>query len=130
MLLIKLTSVMVDDQARAEKFYTEVLGFQIKQDFPVGEYKWLTVVSPAEPTGTELLLEPNSGLPEAAAFQKAVYAAGMPAVSFAVDDIRAEYARLKSLGVAFLSEPTSPEFGPLTVILDDTCGNHLMLFQA
>lgn len=129
MIRIKLTSVMVDNQCKAEKFYTEVLGFQKKQDIPMGEARWLTVVSPAEPDGTELLLEPMGGLAEASGFQKALYAAGIPATAFAVDNIDAEYERMKALGVQFRGEPSKPEAGPSTLLLEDTCGNLIQLFQ-
>lgn len=129
MIRIKLTSVMVDDQSKAETFYTEVLGFQKKQDIPMGEARWLTVVSPAESDGTELLLEPMGGLAEAAIFQQALFNAGIPATAFAVDDLDAEYTRMKALGVEFQGEPSKPEFGPSTVVLNDTCGNLIQLFQ-
>jgi catechol 2,3-dioxygenase-like lactoylglutathione lyase family enzyme len=129
MIRIKLTSVMVDDQDKAERFYTEVLGFQKKQDIPLGEARWLTVVSPAEADGTELLLEPMGGLAEAPGFQKALFNAGIPTTAFAVDDIAAEYERMKALGVEFQGEPSTPEFGPSTVVLNDTCGNLIQLFQ-
>src|SRR5438105_3751070 len=97
MISIKLTSVMVTDQAQARKFYTEVLGFIIKTDIPMGEFSWLTVVSPADPGGTELLLEPT-GHPAARPFQQALYNDGVPLTAFAVDDIQQEYARLTALG--------------------------------
>jgi catechol 2,3-dioxygenase-like lactoylglutathione lyase family enzyme len=129
MIRIRLTSVMVDDQDKAEKFYTELLGFQKKQDIPMGEARWLTVVSPAEPDGTELLLEPMGSVAEAAVFQKALYTAGIPATAFAIDDIDAAYERMKALGVQFQGEPSKPEFGPATLLLDDTCGNLIQLFQ-
>src|SRR5437879_2373522 len=125
---IKLTSVFVDDQDKALKFYTEVLGFVKKQDFPVGEFKWLTVVSPDEPDGTELLLEPDAN-PASQAFKKSVYEQGIPVASFAVDNVHQEYERLKQLGVVFHSEPT--QTGPATVaVFDDTCGNLIQIFQA
>jgi catechol 2,3-dioxygenase-like lactoylglutathione lyase family enzyme len=129
MIMIKLTSVMVDDQAKAHAFYTDKLGFATKRDIPMDEARWLTLVSPADPDGTELLLEPNSGVAEAPVFQNAVYDAGIPITAFAVDDIEAEYQRLKSLGVVFRGEPTEPDFGPSTVTLEDTCGNLIQLFQ-
>jgi catechol 2,3-dioxygenase-like lactoylglutathione lyase family enzyme len=127
---IKLTSVMVDDQAKAQKFYTEVLGFVTKRDIPMGAARWLTVVSPAEPEGTELLLEPNSGVEEAPGFQKALLNSGIPITAFAVDDIEAEYDRLKALGVEFRGPPSKPDVGPSNVLLNDTCGNLIQLFQA
>ncbi len=129
MIRIKLTSVMVDDQDRAEKFYTEVLGFHKKQDIPMGEARWLTVVSPAESDGVELLLEPMGGVAEAPGFQKALFNAGIPITAFAVDNIEAEYQRMKALGVEFRGEPSTPEFGPSTLVLNDTCGNLIQLFQ-
>jgi catechol 2,3-dioxygenase-like lactoylglutathione lyase family enzyme len=124
---IKLTSVMVDDQDKALKFYTEVLGFVKKSDVPIGQFKWLTVVSPEGPEDIELLLEPNAH-PAAQAFQKAMFADGIPLATFAVDDIQKEYDRMKALGVAFRSAPTKA--GPVTItVFEDTCGNFLMLSQ-
>jgi catechol 2,3-dioxygenase-like lactoylglutathione lyase family enzyme len=124
---IKLTSVMVDDQAKAIKFYTEVLGFVKKADFPVGEYKWLTVVSPEGPDDVELLLEPNAN-PAARTYQKALFEQGIPLTSFAVDDVEQEYARLKALGVMFRSEPT-PMGATTVAAFEDTCGNLIQIFQ-
>lgn len=129
MIMIKLTSVMVDNQDKAEKFYTEILGFQKKQDIPMGEARWLTVVSPAEVDGTELLLEPMGGLAEAASFQRALFDAGIPTTAFAVDNIATEYERMKALGVEFQGEPSTPEYGLSVVVLNDTCGNLIQLFQ-
>ena len=124
---IRLTSVFVDDQDKALAFYTEKLGFVKKQDVPVGQFKWLTVASPEEPDGVELLLEPNDN-PAAATYQQAIYQQGIAAASFAVDDIQAEYERLKARGVTFTMEPTS--MGPTTIaVLDDTCGNLLQIAQ-
>lgn len=124
---IKLTSVFVGDQEKALKVYTEVLGFVKKQDFPIGEAKWLTVVSPEEPDGTELLLEPN-GNPAARTYQQAIHKQGIPATAFAVDDIQKEFERMKNLGVVFTMEPTRT--GPVTVaIFDDTCGNLIQMYQ-
>ena len=125
---IKLTSVLVDDQDKALRFYTEVLGFKKKQDFPVGEFKWLTVVSPEEPDGVELLLEPNDN-PAARTFQEAVYGQGIPLAAFAVDDVRGEYERLKELGVVFKDEPTEGP-GSSAAVFDDTCGNLIQVYQA
>ena len=125
---IKLSSVFVDDQDKALKFYTEVLGFVKKTDIPVGQFKWLTVVSPEEPDGTELLLEPSDN-PAAKTFKKAIFEQGIPLTAFAVEDIQAEYERLKRLGVRFTMEPTKT--GPTTVaVFDDTCGNFIQLYQA
>ncbi|HEX6818901.1 MAG TPA: VOC family protein [Ktedonobacterales bacterium] len=124
---IKVTSVFVDDQQKALTFYTEVLGFVKKQDVSAGEYRWLTVASPEEPDGTQLLLEPNAN-PAASAYQQAIFAQGIPATAFFVDDIQSEYERLKSLGVEFRSEPTAA--GPATIaVLDDTCGNLIQINQ-
>ncbi len=124
---IKLTNVFVDDQESALKFYTDVLGFEKKQDFPVGEYKWLTVVSPEEPDGTELLLEPSDN-PAARAYKDSLYEQGIAAAAFAVNDIKGEYERLKRSGVNFRMEPT--DMGTATVALfDDTCGNLIQIYQ-
>jgi predicted enzyme related to lactoylglutathione lyase len=125
---IKLTSVLVDDQDKALRFYTTVLGFTKKQDFPVGDFKWLTVVSPEEPNGTELLLEPNEN-PAARTFQKALFDQGIPLAAFAVEDIQEEYERLKKQGVVFSMEPTKT--GTATVaVFEDTCGNLIQIYQA
>ena len=124
---IKLSSVFVDNQDKALKFYTEVLGFVKKRDIPAGEFSFLTVVSPEEPEGTELLLEPNDN-PAARTFQKAIFEQGIPATAFEVDDIQKEYERMKNLGVVFTMEPTPA--GPVTLaIFDDTCGNLIQLYQ-
>jgi predicted enzyme related to lactoylglutathione lyase len=124
---IKLSSVFVDNQDKALKFYTEVLGFVKKVEMPIGEFKWLTVVSPEALDGTELVLEPNDN-PAAKTFQKAIYEQGRPANAFAVEDIQQEYERLKGLGVVFSMPPT--KMGPITMaILDDTCGNFIQLYQ-
>ncbi|MFL5579529.1 MAG: VOC family protein [Gemmatimonadaceae bacterium] len=125
---ITMTSVMVDDQAKALDFYTRVLGFVKKADIPIGEHRWLTVVSPERPDEVELLLEPM-GHPAARPFQQALHQDGVPATSFACSDVRAEYDRLSKLGVAFRKPPT--EMGPVTVaVLDDTCGNLIQIHQA
>jgi predicted enzyme related to lactoylglutathione lyase len=127
MIRIPLTSVMVDDQAKALTFYTEVLGFQKKTDFPVGEARWLTVVWPADPDGVQLLLEPM-GHPAAKTFQRAMFDSQIPLASFGVDDVQAEYERMKKLGVAFRTPPT--EMGPVRIaVLEDTCGNLIQLAQ-
>jgi predicted enzyme related to lactoylglutathione lyase len=124
---ITVSSVFVDDQDKALKFYTEVLGFAKKRDIPLGEARWLTVVSPADPDGVELLLEPNDN-PVTKPFQEGVYKQGIPATTFAVDDLQAEYERLKALGVAFTVEPTA--MGEvMNAVLDDTCGNLIGLHQ-
>ena len=125
---INLTSVMVDDQSRALKFYTEVLGFVTKVDIPMGEFRWLTVVSPDEQEGTQLLLEPL-GLPAARVYQKALFDDGIPLTSLGVDDIHAEYERMSALGAVFRTTPTA--MGPVTIALvEDTCGNLIQLAQS
>ena len=124
---ITLTSVFVDGQEHALRFYTEVLGFVKKKDFSVGELRWLTVVSPEEPNGTELLLEPNDNA-AAGTYQKALFEQGIPSATFAVDDIQKEYEALKGLGVKFTLEPA--EVGRVKVaVLDDTCGNLIQIVQ-
>jgi len=124
---IKLTSVMVDDQDKALKFYTDILGFIKKTEIPMGEHKWLTVVSKEEQDGVELVLEPM-GFAPAKIFQKALKDAGIPLTAFHVDDIQKEYERLQKLGVKFSMPPT--KMGPVTlVVLDDTCGNNIQLVQ-
>jgi len=126
---ITITSVLVDDQSKALRFYTEVLGLVKKADIPLGENRWLTVVSPESPEGPELLLEPDSNPVVRAAtqgFKKALYEAGIPFTMFAVDDVRLEYERLSRLGVAFKAPPSNA--GPVTIaILDDTCGNLIQI---
>lgn len=125
---IILTGVMVEDQAKALAFYTDVLGFVKKNDVPIGEDRWLTVVSPDGSTDVELLLEPM-GFPPARVYQKALFEAGIPAAVFGVSDIQHEFERLVKLGVKFKSGPTPA--GPVTIaILDDTCGNLIQLLQA
>lgn len=124
---IELTSVIVEDQDKALRFYTEVLGFVKKTEFPVGEFKWVTVVSPEGPGDIELALEPNAN-PAAQAYQKALFQQGIPLTAFAVEDIQKEYARMKKLGVAFTQEPT--QAGPVTIaVFDDTCGNLIQMYQ-
>ena len=125
---IKLTSVMVEDQDKALTFYTDVLGFNKKHEIPVGQYKWITVVSPEGPGDVELTLEPNAN-PAAKAFQEAMFAQGIPLAAFEVGDIAAEYARLRTAGVAFTREPTP--MGPVTIaVFSDTCGNLIQIYQA
>ncbi len=127
MIRIHVTNVLVDDQEKALKFYTDVLGFVKKTEIPVGEHKWLTVVSPQEQNGVELLLEPMAFEP-AQTYQKALKDAGIPYTSFAVDDLKEEYERLVGLGVEFSMEPR--EMGPVMMaVLDDTCGNNIQLVQ-
>ena len=126
---IKLNSVPISDYDQALQFYTEVLGFEKKHDIPLGDgERWLTVVSPEEPNGTELLLEPNAEYPEMKALKEALVRDGIPYTAFEVDDVQAEYERLKELGVAFTMEPTN--MGMATVaVLDDTCGNFIQIYQ-
>jgi catechol 2,3-dioxygenase-like lactoylglutathione lyase family enzyme len=122
---INLASVLVDDQEKALRFYTDVLGFVKKHDIPMGEDRWLTVVSPQDPDGTELVLEPSSH-PAVKPFKEALVADGIPYTSFAVDDVKAEYERLRGLGVRFTQEPV--DMGPVTTaVLDDTCGNLIQI---
>ena len=124
---IKLTSIMVADQDKALRFYTDILGFRKKHEIPVGEFKWLTVVSPEGPDDLELSLEPNAN-PAAKAFQQAMFTQGIPLAAFEVLDIQGEYARLVKHGVAFTCEPTRT--GPVTIaIMSDTCGNLIQLYQ-
>jgi catechol 2,3-dioxygenase-like lactoylglutathione lyase family enzyme len=125
---IVVTSVFVDDQSKALAFYTDVLGFTKKQDIPMGEHRWLTVVSPEDAEGTELLLEP-AGHPAVGPFREALVGDGIPFTSFGVMDVHAEYERLKGLGVRFVQEPV--RMGPVTTaVLDDTCGNLIQIAQA
>ncbi|KNB54047.1 glyoxalase/bleomycin resistance protein/dioxygenase [Streptomyces caatingaensis] len=127
MISIHVTSVFVDDQEKALDFYTDKLGFEKKTDIPMGEARWLTVVSPAARDGVELLLEPDAH-PVARQYKEGLVADGIPATSFAVDDIHAEHERLTGLGVEFTQPPTA--MGPVTTaVLDDTCGNLIQLTQ-
>ena len=122
---ITLTSVLVDDQEKALRFYTEVLGFVKKTEVPLGEHRWLTVVSPQAPDGVELVLEPDAH-PAVPPFKEALVADGIPFTSFTVDDVHAEAERLKALGVRFTQEPLA--MGPVTTaVLDDTCGNLIQI---
>jgi catechol 2,3-dioxygenase-like lactoylglutathione lyase family enzyme len=126
---IKLTSVSIDDYDKALKFYTDVMGFVTKRDIPLGEgARWITVVSPQDPDGTELLLEPNAEYPAMKALKESLVKDGMPFTAFEVDDIQKEYERMKNLGVEFTMEPTN--MGPTTAaVLDDTCGNLIQIYQ-
>lgn len=127
MIKIYVTSVPVDDQQKALDFYTQMLGFIKKKDIPLGEYKWLTLVSPQEQSGVELLLEPMAFEP-AKLYQQSLKKAGIPWTSFAVDDIEKEYQRLVDLGVEFSIPPR--EAGTVKIaVLDDTCGNYIQLMQ-
>jgi glyoxylase I family protein len=124
---IKLTTVMVDHQDKALKFYSDVLRFVKKHDIPVGEFRWITVVSPEGPNDLELSLEPNAN-PAGKAFQEAMFTQGIPLAAFEVDDLDGEFRRLKGLGVVFTKEPTRA--GPVTIaIFSDTCGNLIQLYQ-
>ena len=124
---IYVTSVLVDDQAKALRFYTERLGFVKKNDIPLGDASWLTVVAPDQPDGTELLLEPD-GHPAAQPFKQALVADGIPYTSFAVDDVQAEFERLRVLGVEFTQEPTAMG-NVTTAVFDDTCGNLIQIVR-
>jgi catechol 2,3-dioxygenase-like lactoylglutathione lyase family enzyme len=122
---INLTSVLVDDQDKALRFYTEVLGFELKHDVPMGKFRWITVVSPQQPDGTELVLEPDEH-PAAKPFKEALVADGIPFTSFAVEDVRAEFERMRGHGVRFTQEPTP--MGPVTTaVFDDGCGNLIQI---
>jgi len=124
---IKLTSVMVDNQDKGLKFYTEVFGFLKKHEIPVGQYRWITVTSPEGRDDLELALEPNAN-PAGKAFQEAMFKQGIPIAAFEVSDVQGEFKRLKGLGVVFTKEPT--QMGPVTIaICADTCGNLVQLYQ-
>ncbi len=124
---LTLMSVMVDDQAKALQFYTEVLGFKKKVDIPMGEHRWLTVVSPEQQDGPELVLEPM-GFAPARDFQKALFEAGIPLTAFLVEDVDAEHQRLTEAGVEFSMAPK--EMGTVKIaVLNDTCGNNIQLFE-
>jgi catechol 2,3-dioxygenase-like lactoylglutathione lyase family enzyme len=125
---IYITSVLVDDQEKALRFYTEKLGFTKQADVPLGEHRWLTVVSPDDPEGPQLALEPDAH-PAAAPFKAALAADGIPVTSFAVDDVHAEFQRLRGLGVQFTQEPVDMG-GVTTAVLDDTCGNLIQIAKA
>ena len=124
---IKLASLMVDDQDKALRFYSDILGFIKKRDIPMGEHKWLTVVSKEDQGGVELVLEPMA-FPPARVFQRALFEAGIPLTAFQVDDLEAEVIRLKALGVSFSMGPT--QMGPTKLaVLNDTCGNNIQIYQ-
>ena len=124
---IVVTSVLVDDQEKALRFYTDVLGFEKKDDIPLGDARWLTVVSPHDREGTELLLEPDQH-PAVKPFKTALVEDGIPYTSFGVDDVKAEFERMRNLGVVFTQEPL--EMGPITTaVFDDTCGNLIQIAQ-
>ena len=126
---IKLTSVSIDDYDKALKFYTEVMGFVKKHDIPLGPgARWITVVSPEEPDGTELLLEPNASYPAMKALKESLVKDGIPFTAFQVSDIQSEYERMQKLGVEFTMEPTN--MGMTTAaVFNDTCGNLIQIFQ-
>src|SRR5262245_40921529 len=125
---INLTSILVDDQEKALRFYTDVLGFEKKTEIPLGEARWLTVVSPDDRGGTELVLEPDAH-PAAKPFKAALVRDGIPFTSFAVDDVDQEFERLKVLGVRFTQEPA--QMGPVTTaVFDDTCGNLIQMHSS
>lgn len=135
MLSIDVTSILVDDQETAVDFYTKVLGFQIKTDVPAGDHRWLTLVSPADPDGIELLLEPDDNPnvliddePAAQVYKQALYEAGVPVTSFATDDLEADYERMSNMGVVFALEPTDMD-GVTVAVFDDTCGNLIQLHE-
>ena len=124
---ITLTSILVDDQTRALAFYTDVLGFQKKHDIPMGQHRWITVVSDEAPDGVELVLEPDEH-PAAKPFKAALVQDGIPFTSFGVENVEREYERLRGLGVEFTQQPTT--MGPVTTaVLDDTCGNLIQIAQ-
>ncbi|WP_428328819.1 VOC family protein [Mucilaginibacter sp.] len=124
---IKLASVSVGNQEKALQFYTGVLGFVKKADITMGEYRWLTVTSSEEPDETELVLEPMA-FPPSVVYQQALFAAGIPATAFKVEDVEKEFERLQKLGVEFSTKPTN--MGMVTIAkFSDTCGNHLQIFQ-
>ena len=124
---ISATSVMVDDQQKALRFYTDILGFQVKHNIPMGEYAWITVVSEEAPDGTELLLEPD-GHPAVGPFKTALMEDGIPSASFAVDDVEAEHERLVAKGVKFVQPPK--DLGTvITAVFDDTCGSLIQILE-
>lgn len=126
-LKIKIASLIVDDQDKAEKFYTEVLGFEVKENVPVGEFRWLTVVSPDNRDGVELALEPNDN-PASKTFQKALFDQGIPATMFFVEDLQKTYEKLVELSVVFKVQPKDMG-GTFAAIFNDTCGNLIMIAQ-
>ena len=124
---INLASVLVDDQEKALRFYTEILGFNKKSEIPLGEHRWLTVTSPEDPDDVELVLEPDNH-PAARPFKEALVTDGIPFTSFTVLDIQEEFVRMRELGVRFTQEPA--EMGPVTTaVFDDTCGNLIQIVQ-
>jgi catechol 2,3-dioxygenase-like lactoylglutathione lyase family enzyme len=128
MIQIKLVSIMVDDQDRALKFYTQVMGFEKRVEFPAGEYRWITVGVVGDPDGVQLSLEPNAN-PVGRTFQEGLFTQGIPYTAFQVDDLAAEHARLAALGVVFTTPPTDPAQGMALAVFQDTCGNLIQLYQ-
>jgi catechol 2,3-dioxygenase-like lactoylglutathione lyase family enzyme len=127
---ITVTSILVDNQAKAFDFYTTVLGFVKKTEIPMGDVSWLTVVSPEQPDGVEISLEPDwNPAVDAKGWKKSLFDANIPATSFAVDDVQAEYERLTAAGVRF-TQPPSQEGPVTTAVFDDTCGNLIMIASA
>lgn len=126
---VRLESIVVDDQAKALKFYTETLGFAVKTDIPAGGARWLTVVPPDEPDGPELVLEP-CGMDFAKAYRETLYEKGIPYTMLASDDVQQEYEKLKAKGVVFkMPSQQSPGGGPMIAIFDDTCGNYIVMYE-
>lgn len=125
---VRLNSIVVDDQAKAVKFYTEVLGFTVKTDIPAGGARWITVVPPDERDGPELVLEP-SGMDIATTYRKGLYAKGVPYTALASDNVQEEYEKLKARGVVFTSPPSKVEGFPPMATFDDTCGNYIMMYE-
>jgi catechol 2,3-dioxygenase-like lactoylglutathione lyase family enzyme len=125
---VRLNSIVVDNQDKAVKFYTDVLGFVVKTDIPAGGGRWITVVPPDEPDGPELVLEP-SGYDFATTYRRALYEKGIPFTALASDDVQAEYEALKTHGVVFTSRPSKVEGFPAMATFDDTCGNYIMMFE-
>ena len=126
---ISLVSISVEDQATALAFYTDKLGFVKKCDIPMGDVSWLTVVSPEDPDGTELALEPNAGYAAMKALKDALFKDGIPFTAFAVDDVDSEHIRLRDLGVRFTQEPVESD-GFRFAVFDDTCGNLIQIYQS
>ena len=126
---VELTSVLVDNQEKALRFYTDILGFEKKTDIPAGKFRWLTVISPEQDGCAELLLEPNENS-AAKTFQAALFDQGIPLTAFAVDDVQHEYDRLTKLGVTFPTKPTSNPNSPTIAMFNDTCGNLIQIYQA
>lgn len=125
---VRLESILVEDQGKALKFYTEVLGFMVKTDIPAGGARWITLVPPDEPDGPELLLEP-CGMDFAKTYKSTLYEKGIPFTMLASDNVQDEYEKLKAKGVVFKSPPQTTPGGPLIAIFDDTCGNYIVMYE-